>query len=256
MMQKRDCLHHSPPTRPETRLWIVSIVSDGWIPKISIESLQKDFERADKGQRQEWEAAFRRVLKKWKRRRALSPEEAEFLAMSFAALYDTPNRLIEAGLEKGLGVPPEVITTLLEHVKGLRKSAIEAKNRLDAAFDRQLSATDQAFSEGHWGSGGALKAFDIALDNLKEAVKLYSGTPSHRPQENPERDAAIREMHREGKTYGEIALALRKKNPNWEVTAGQAERADKRNRERGQRQLLWCFRKAFEQTSSDCRSPR
>ncbi len=187
-----------------------------------------------------WERVLHRTFKQRRNRpEALSAEQIDFLTDSFTAICDTLDewfRWLQGG--------GSVFDSQLDEMRPLMQSAAEellaedrervlsAAKQLADALNRQLSAADAARKGGGTSKTRTLNEFYRTLTDLKRAVKLHSQTPSHRPRENDERDKAIYEMARAGKSYGQISLALARQNPLWKVTPKQAERADKRYRER------------------------
>ena len=219
------------------------------LPQVNIERVvewlagSKDLDN----ERRDWEVALARLLKRWKGGVTLSAEEVDFLAISATSYFDAPERL-----KKSVGPYfGELQRACEEALNKDRRDVVDAWNGLKKAFARQLQEADKARSQNRQGSTKTLNQFNAALEDLKRSVKRHSGTPPNRQVEDPASAAAIREMKLAGKTYGEIARDVSRTNPQRRITAKQAERIHKRDRERTRNLLLFFLHELFSQPPQD-----
>jgi hypothetical protein len=205
------------------------------VPEVTIKELKEQFEFANRGGKipEEWLVAFGRVSTKWEGGTKLTEEEIEFLATSLTALSDTFEDFLDAAIMTGFEIGPYIgrAQSIVEkHFQVLRDRVMEAWKRTNEAFGQFLEANERPQCASP--NTQSLKDLYAALDGLRHAAKDYSGTPRHRQRGDPTKERAIYRMHKQGQTYGQIANQLPAVDPRWKVSAKQAERIDKRYRER------------------------
>jgi len=230
------------------------------LPPVTTKDLQKWWGDADKYHAEllEWREALARIFEVRSAGTVLSGEEVKFLARAFTAFFDTPVNLARIGMTDAVGAEFDAVSAMAQCARVMQEvldrdeeKTKEAWMELERAFRRQMSEARSARMNGRAGSMDSLRDFYSALESLKDAVKTHSATPEHRPQDDPERDQKIYLMLLEGRTYGEIALELPKRNSRWKITAKQAERSEKRYRERGRMGLYQVFLRAFGQPDDE-----
>ncbi len=197
-----------------------------------------------------WDKNLRRMFEKWNNGMSLSESEVSFLVDVFTWLSGSPEEFLEAAISGGFKLAPwtgEIRRVIQEVCDRDKVQVEEAWKELEKAFVRQVAEADCARRSSRASSTQILNEFNVALTELRQAVKRHSGTPAHRAQQNPERDRVIHRMRNEGKTYGEIALALNRENPRRKVTPNQVQRSHERYRERSQTYLRGLFRETFKQ---------
>ena len=238
-----------------------SVVASGTrLPLVTTKELQKWWGDADQYHAEllEWREALARIFEKRSAGTVLSGEEVKFLARAYTAFFDTPVNLARTGMTDAVRAEFDTVSAMAQCARAMQEildrdeeKTKDAWVELERAFHLQMSEARSARMNGRTGSMDRLRDFYAALERLKDAVKTHSATPEHRPQDDPERDQTIYLMRLEGRTYGEIALELPKRNSQWKITAKQAERSEKRYRERGQMGLYQVFLRAFGQPDDE-----
>jgi hypothetical protein len=233
-----------------------TVQSSTRLQSATIQELQRWFAEEDRygAELSVWRETLAAIFEKRSAGIILSGEEVKFLARAYTAFFDTPVNLVRIGMADAVRTEFDAVSAMAQCARVMQEvldrdeeKTKEAWVELERAFRRQTSEAHSARMNGRAGSMDSLKDFYAALGRLKDAVKTHSATPEHRTQDDPERDQTIYLMHLEGRTYGEIALELPKRNSRWKITAKQAERSEKRYRERGQIGLYQVFLRAFGQ---------